>query len=100
MKEGLVRAETLPLVFRALGAESMPRGARVRVRIAGTDRLTLDVHAGVVARLDDATTTADDAVIEEPEAEEGADSAGPLTLAIEVKDEDTEPAAAPAADAA
>jgi exoribonuclease II len=100
MKEGLVRAETLPLVFRALGAESMPRGARVRVRIAGTDLLTLDVHAGVVARLDDATTTADDAVIEEPEAEEGADSAGPLTLAIEVKDEDTEPAAAPAADAA
>lgn len=100
MKEGLVRADTLPLVFRALGADSMPRGARVRVRITGTDLLTLDVHAGVITRLDDATTTADDATIEEPEAEEGADSAGPLTLAIDVKDEVAEPVAAPAADAA
>ena len=32
MKDGLVRADTLPLVFRALGTESLPRGARVRVR--------------------------------------------------------------------
>ena len=54
MKDGLVRADTLPLVFRALGAEALPRGAHVRVRITGTDLLTLDVHASVVARLDDA----------------------------------------------
>src|SRR6185295_4010685 len=33
MKDGLVRAETLPLVFRAAGAEPLPRGARVRVRV-------------------------------------------------------------------
>ena len=26
MKDGLVRAETLPLVFRAAGAERLPRG--------------------------------------------------------------------------
>ncbi|WP_280152803.1 RNB domain-containing ribonuclease [Piscinibacter sp. XHJ-5] len=100
MKDGLVRADALPLVFRAVGAESLPRGARARVRIAATDLLTLDVHASVIARLDDATTVADDAIIEEPEAEEGTDSAGPLTLAIDVKDDDGEPAAAPATDAA
>ena len=35
MKDGLVRTETLPLVFRALGCEPLPRGARVRVRITG-----------------------------------------------------------------
>ena len=27
MKDGLVRADTLPLVFRAAGAEALPRGA-------------------------------------------------------------------------
>ncbi|HEX6708180.1 MAG TPA: RNB domain-containing ribonuclease [Albitalea sp.] len=100
MKEGLVRADTLPLVFRALGADSLPRGARVRVRITGTDLLTLDAHANVIARLDDAARSADDAVVDESEAEEAADSAGPLTLAIDVKDGDAEPVAAPAGDAA
>lgn len=84
MKDGLVRADTLPLVFRAVGAESLPRGARVRVRVTGTDLLTLDVHASLLRRLDDPTTTADDAVVEEPEGEEAATAAGPLTLAIDV----------------
>jgi exoribonuclease-2 len=100
MKDGLVRAETLPLVFRALGAESMPRGARVRVRITGTDLLTLDLHATLVARLDDAATTAVDATVDDSEAEEAVDTAGPLTLAIDVKDEEPDAVAAPAADAA
>jgi exoribonuclease-2 len=102
MKDGLVRADELPLVFRALGADHLPRGARVRVRITGTDLLTLDVHANVATRLDDASSAADDAPVDEAEAEaeDAADSAGPLTLAIDVKDGDAEPAAAPATDAA
>lgn len=87
MKDGLVRADTLPLVFRALGAESLPRGARVRVRISATDELTLDVHASVVARIDDPGTTDDDAVIDEAD-EEAAESAAPLALAIDVQDAD------------
>jgi exoribonuclease-2 len=85
MKDGLVRADTLPLVFRALGAESLPRGARVRVRINATDELTLDVHASVVARIDDPATSADDAVIDDAE-EDAAASAAPLALAIDVQD--------------
>jgi exoribonuclease-2 len=95
MKDGLVRAATLPLVFRALGAEGLPRGARVRVKVTGTDLLTLDVFASVAARIDDPTTTADDAVIDD--GEEAV--AGPLTLAIDVQDaaaettESAEPAA-------
>jgi len=92
MKDGLVRADDLPLVFRALGADGLPRGARVRVRITGTDLLTLDVHASVAARIDDPTTTADDAPVDETEAEEAADSAGPLTLAIDVKEDEPVPA--------
>jgi exoribonuclease-2 len=95
MKDGLVRAETLPLVFKAVGAERLPRGALVRVRITGTDLLTLDVHASVLQRLDDPATKADDAVIEDAEIEE-AETAGPLTLAIDVQGDATEepPAAA------
>lgn len=84
MKDGLVRADTLPLVFRALGAEGLPRGARVRVKITGTDLLTLDLHASLVSRIDDPATTADDAPVDDAEAEEATESAGPLTLAIDV----------------
>ena len=98
MKEGLVRADTLPLVFRAVGAERLPRGARVKVRITGTDLLTLDVHASVLSRIDDPDTTADDAVVEDAEAENEDVAAGPLTLAIDVAadDADDAPTDAPA----
>lgn len=92
MKDGLVRAETLPLVFRALGADSLPRGARVRVRLTGSDPLTLDLHASVVARIDDPVTTADDAPVDDVDVEEAVDSAGPLTLAIDVAEADPAPA--------
>jgi len=92
MKDGLVRADTLPLVFRALGAEALPRGARVRVKVTGTDLLTLDVHASLLGRIDDPGTTADDAPIDESEAEEAADAAGPLTLAIDVAGDGETPA--------
>ena len=76
---GLVRADALPLVFRALGAETLARGAHVRVRITGTDALTLDVHASVIARLQEA-------LAEAPEAEEEEEASGPLALAIDVQD--------------
>jgi exoribonuclease II len=84
-------------MFRALGAESLPRGARVRVKITGTDLLTLDVHASLAGRLDDPTTTADDAPVDEADAEEAAASAGPLTLAIDVNGDGDAPAEAGAA---
>jgi exoribonuclease-2 len=94
MKDGLVRSDDLPLVFRAVGAERLPRGARVRVRINGTDLLTLDVHASVLQRLDDPSTEADDAVIDDSEDQAAA---GPLTLAIDVADDGKEaPADEPA----
>lgn len=101
LKDGLVRADTLPLVFRALGADGLPRGARVRVRVTGTDLLTLDLHANVVQRLDDPSTPADDAPVDEADVEEGVEeaAAGTLTLAIDVADETAADAAtdAPAA---
>ncbi|MBC7992678.1 MAG: RNB domain-containing ribonuclease [Rhizobacter sp.] len=95
MKEGLVRSDELPLVFHAIGAERLPRGARVRVRITGTDLLTLDVHASVLQRLDDPANAADNAVVEDAEIDDA--SAGPLTLAIDMSgDASEEPAVASA----
>jgi len=85
MKDGLVRADTLPLVMRAIGAERLPRGARVRVRITGTDLLMLEAHAQVLTRLDDPATPADDAVIEEDAETEEAPVG--LALAIDVAEE-------------
>ena len=97
MANGLVRAETLPLVFRAAGAEGLPRGARVRVRLGEANLLTLDLHAGVVARLDaDAAATAQSVAETGADEADESEGAGPLTLAIELKDDD-ENDAAPAA---
>jgi exoribonuclease II len=94
MKDGLVRADTLPLVFRATGAADLPRGAHVRVRVAGTDLLTLDVHASIAARLDDAVASDGDA----DDAAESVDSAGPLTLAIDVGTDSAQADGEPTAD--
>jgi exoribonuclease-2 len=87
MKDGLVRAESLPLVFKALGCEPLARGTRVRVRLGGTDSLTLEVHAKLVARLDEA-----EAAPAEDEGDEAAEAA-PLALAIDVDDATAESAA-------
>lgn len=94
MKDGLVRADDLPLVFKALGCENLPRGSHVKVRITGLDEMTLDVHATLLERLVEAAPA--------DEADEGDDeleaAAAPLALAIDVNDAgDTE--GAPAASA-
>ena len=94
MVNGLVRADTLPLVFKAIGCDSLPRHAKVRVRITGVDELTLDVHASLLTRLDE-STPADQGDSEGGDDDEVLDNAGPLTLAIDVTDAD-----APAPDTA
>ena len=94
MKDGLVRADTLPLVFRALGCEGLPRGTHVRVRITGSDPLTLEVHANLVARLDG--EPAGTAAVDDDSDDESA-GAVPLALAIDIDEpaEATEAAATP-----
>jgi len=94
MTNGLVRADTLPLVFRAVGCEGLPRGTRVRVALKSLDTLTLEVHAALLARLGD--VAAAEAVA--PEAEDD-ESAAPiaLQLAIDVSEADAPADAAPAA---
>ncbi len=85
MKDGLVRADTLPLVFRVPGTESLPRGTRVRARVVGVDLLTLDLHASLLQRIEDAPAVGGD---ESADLDEDVDSSGPLTLAIDLQDAD------------
>jgi exoribonuclease-2 len=96
MKDGLVRADDLPLVLRATGCESLPRNAHVRVRITGCDLLTLDVHGQLLARLDSESTDAA-AETESDENDDATGASGTLTLAIDLQDSDeVEPATTPA----
>ncbi|MFA9286580.1 MULTISPECIES: ribonuclease catalytic domain-containing protein [unclassified Comamonas] len=88
MKEGpagsmLVRADELPLVFPVLGAQSLPRGAQVRVKLGEIDEITLDVTGTVLERLDD--EQANQAETESPEDEEEA-VAGPIAIAVDMSD--------------
>ncbi|MCE2688444.1 MAG: RNB domain-containing ribonuclease [Rubrivivax sp.] len=84
MKDGLVRADTVPLVLRATGTESLMRGTRVRVRITGSDLLTLDLWGALVARLDEAAAGAVGSVAEQGDEDEEEPTAGPLALAIDL----------------
>ena len=95
MKDGLVRADTLPLVFRVPGTESLPRGTLVRARVAGVDLLTLELHATLLSRLDAPAASGADA---DP-GEDDATGAGTLTLAISLDEAEPADATAPAAPA-
>ncbi|KAF5297729.1 hypothetical protein FQA39_LY19249 [Lamprigera yunnana] len=90
MKEGaagsmMVRADTLPLVFPVLGAQNLPRGAQVRVKLGAIDEITLDVTGTLLERLDDTGADQNQADVESPEDEEEA-VAGPIAIAVDMSD--------------
>jgi exoribonuclease-2 len=75
----LVRADELPLVFSAMGAQSLPRGARVRVKLGRIDDIALDLSGTVTEVLDSgqaAPPAGDD--------DEEEQAAGPLEIAVDV----------------
>ena len=81
----LVRAETLPLVFTVMGAQGLPRGAKVRVKLGAIDLMALDVSGTVTAHLD--ADAAPDAVTDAEDSEDDDSlSAGPLTIAVDVNE--------------
>ncbi|HSC01616.1 MAG TPA: RNB domain-containing ribonuclease, partial [Burkholderiaceae bacterium] len=93
MRDGLVRADTLPLVLRCVGTESLPRGTRVRAALQSIDTLTLEVHATLLAQLEAEAATAVEAADDDEAAQPLA-----LQLAIDVGD-DASAAESPASDA-
>ena len=78
----LVRADDLPLVFPVLGAQNLPRGARLKVKLGAVDEITLDLHGTVIERLDDPDDTSDDGPVDD--TEEDDTSAGPIAIAVDV----------------
>ena len=62
-----------------LGADGLPRGAQVRVRLGLLDDISLEVTGTVIERLDTPELSADAL---EAEAEEDAELAAPRTLAL------------------
>ncbi|MEO5671345.1 MAG: ribonuclease catalytic domain-containing protein [Ramlibacter sp.] len=81
-KEGLARAEDLPLVLPVLGGQDLPRGARVRIRLGEIDPIMLDVKGTVIERLD----TVPEAVPAEDDTEDEP-AAGPIAIAVDVDEQ-------------
>ncbi|CAM8637720.1 Ribonuclease II/R [Comamonadaceae bacterium] len=81
-KDGMVRADDIPLVLPVLGAQGLPRHAKVRVKLGEMDLITLDVQGTVLERLD-APVEADN----QDEEDEGEDEvAGPIAIAVDVNE--------------
>jgi len=86
-KDNLVRADHLPLVLPVAGAQGLPRGARVLVRLGEIDLVSLDIHGTVAARLD-AEPAASDALDDDADDDT---IAGPIAIAVDLSDADTPP---------
>ncbi len=89
----LVRADDIPLVFPVLGAQNLPRGARLKVKLGEVDEITLDLHGTVIERLDDPADSSDDGPVEDAEEDDDA-VAGPIAIAVDVNEAPAESAAA------
>ena len=82
-KEGMVRADDIPLVLPVLGTNNLPRGSRVRVKLGEIDEITLDIHGTLLGRLDEAVGTQPSEADDDDEA-----SAGPIAIAMDVSEVD------------
>lgn len=91
-KDNLVRADELPLVLAAVGAQGLPRGAKVRVRLGEIDEITLDLSGTVTERLDVEIDESPDPLGEDDGESEMA--AGPISIAVDVNEPQTDAAAA------
>ncbi len=84
-KDNLVRADDLPLVLPAMGAQGLPRGAKLRIRLGEIDEITLDVSGTVIERLD---VVVDDAAAEQVDEEDNESeiAAGPISIAVDLNE--------------
>ena len=89
-KDNLVRADHLPLVFPVMGAQGLPRGARVMVKLGDIDLVSLDIHGTVLAHLD----AAPDAPEVDDEQDDDA-TAGPIAIAVDMNEPEAPAAEAP-----
>jgi exoribonuclease-2 len=84
-KEGLARADDIPLVLPVMHGNDLPRGSKVRVQLGEIDEITLDVRGTILERLD----AEPEAVVAEEETEEEP-AAGPITIAVDVTETESD----------
>jgi exoribonuclease II len=82
-KEGMVRADDIPLVLPVMGTMDVPRGTKVRVKLGMIDEITLDISGTLLERLDSP-------VPQELEVDDEDEMAGPLAIAVDVNDADSD----------
>ena len=82
-KDNMVRSEDIPLVLPVLGAQGLPRGARVRVKLGVMDLITLEITGTVLERLDTPTDVSSPAADDSQDDEE---IAGPIAIAMDVNE--------------
>lgn len=85
-KDNLVRADHLPLVLPVMGAQGLPRGARVRVKLGDIDLVSLDIHGTVLERLD-----AEPEAFDADEEQDEDTVAGPIAIAVDLDDAEAKP---------
>jgi exoribonuclease-2 len=89
MKDGIARADDLPLVLPVLGAKELPRGAHIRVRLGEIDFIGLELAGTLIERLDfderdpDAKPQAADV----DDSDDDDISLGTVAIAMDVSDE-------------
>ncbi len=92
-KDNMARADALPLVLPVMGAQGLPRGARLRVKLGEIDLITLDVSATLLERLDTDTGASGDAQndIDSDTDSDDDTAAGPIAIAMDLNDAPAEP---------
>ncbi|MFZ3160277.1 MAG: RNB domain-containing ribonuclease, partial [Rhodoferax sp.] len=78
----------LPLVLPVMGAQGLPRGARVRVKLGDIDLVSLDLHGTVLERLD-----AEPEVFDAEEEQDEDSVVGPITIAVDLDEAEAKPPA-------
>ena len=87
LREGLARADSLPLVVPVMGTEGLERGAHIRIRLGQPDLMSLELNATLVGRIE----AADEAMDAESAEEEDLEPAI-VHIAMDVQED---PAATP-----
>ncbi len=89
-KEGLARADDLPLVLPVQGATQLPRGAHLLLRLSSIDTMTLEVSGQLLRRLDADDAASGDAPLgdqgEGSDEDDAAEAGGPIRIEMDMAD--------------
>lgn len=91
-KEGMVRADDIPLVLPVMGTANLPKNAKVRVKLGAIDEITLDISGTVIERLDTSEAALNGSATENPvDDEQDEEMMGAVAIAISIDVETEDP---------